>query len=414
MNNPTLKWRITISALLIGAAVLTACGEQPAPTPEESGVPVVVDDLAVIVDGRLNPARSVNLSFKNGGEIAAVLVEEGEQVEEGQVLLRLADGEQLRATTAAADLELMDAKIALQALYDGAGLMAARAQLDLAEAQDALRDAERKWQNQQEGYRASGVTIKAAEAELQVAKSQMERAKSEYGGYSGLPSDDPSRAQAYKNYAAAYQRYQAALRNINWYKGHPTEIQQAILDGEVALAMAQVDEAERTWIDWAEGPDFDELQLAETRLANAEAQLLAAEAALAELEITAPFPGTVASLRIQEGELAAPGQVALALADFSSWKVDTENLTEIDLPQIGLGQTVEIKFDALPDIGLSGIVSAVSPTYEIRGGDVTYSVEIGLLDSHESLWWGMTSIATFEELPSKVAEVGEMRLDLAH
>jgi HlyD family secretion protein len=414
MNNPTLKWRITISTLLVGAAVLTACGEQPAPTPEESGVPVVVDDLAVIVDGRLNPARFVNLSFKNGGEIAAVLVEEGDQVEEGQVLLRLADGEQLQATATAAELELMNAKIGLQALYDGAGLTAAQAQLDLAEAQDALRDAERKWQNQQEGYRASGVTIKAAEAELQVAKSQMERAEAEYGGYSGLPSDDPSRAQAYKNYAAAYQRYQTALRNINWYKGHPTEIQQAILDGEVALAIAQVDEAERTWTDWAEGPDFDELQLAETRLANAEAQLRAAEAALAELEITAPFSGTVADLSIQDGELATPGQVALALADFSTWKVDTENLTEIDLPQIILGQTVEVTFDALPEIGLSGIVEAISPSYEIRGGDVTYSVEIGLLDTHQSLQWGMTSVVTFGEPNSKAAEVGEMRLSFGH
>jgi HlyD family secretion protein len=412
ISNP--NWRIMATTLLIGAALLSACGEQPPPTPEESGVPIVVDDLAVIVDGRLNPARSVHLSFKNGGEIAAVLIEEGDQVDEGQVLLRLADGEQLQAAVTASELELINARIALQALYDGAGLMAAQAQLDLATAQDALRDAERKWQYQQEGYRASSVTIKAAEAELQVAKSQMEGSKSEYDDYSGLSSDDPRRAQAYKNYAAAYQRYQTALSSINWYKGYPTEIQQAILDAEVALSEAQVDEAERLWSNWAEGPGFDELQLAETRLANAEAHLLAAEAALSELEITAPFSGTVASLLVQEGELAAPGQQAMALADFSSWKVDTENLTEIDLPQISLGQTVEITFDALPEIGLSGIVEAISPTYEMRGGDVTYSVEIGLLDTHESLQWGMTSIVTFGEPTSKAAQLEEMRLIIGH
>jgi hypothetical protein len=57
ISNP--NWRIMATTLLIGAALLSACGEQPPPTPEESGVPIVVDDLAVIVDGRLNPARSV-------------------------------------------------------------------------------------------------------------------------------------------------------------------------------------------------------------------------------------------------------------------------------------------------------------------------------------------------------------------
>ncbi len=414
MSKRNLRWAATIAALLLGAALIWACGEEPPTTPEESGISPVIDQLSVIVDGRLNPVRSVQLSFKNGGEIAEVLIKEGDQVEEGQVLLRLADGEQLRALASAAEMELLNAKIGLQALYDGAELRAAQAQLELAAARDALEDAERKWQNQQEGYRASSVTLKAAEAELQVAKSAMERAEGEYGGYSGLPSDDPGRAQAYKDYAAAYQRYQSALRNVNWYKGHPTDVQQAILDAEVVLAAAQVEEAARVWNEWADGPDFDELQLAQTRVANAEAQLEAAEAALSELVIAAPFSGTVARLPVQEGELAVPGQMALSLADFSSWKVETENLTEIDLPQIGVGQSVEIAFDALPDIGLSGVVSAISPTFEMRGGDVTYSVEIDLLDSHDSLQWGMTTVVTFGEVSSKAAAPEEMRLSFGH
>jgi multidrug resistance efflux pump len=411
MNELTLTSRTMITTLLIGAAVLSACGEQTPPTPEASGIPVVVDDPAVIVEGRLNPVRSVRLSFKNGGEIAAVLVEEGDLVEAGQALIRLADGEQLRAAVAAAELELINAKLALQALFDGAELTAAQAQVDLANARDALRDAERKWQNQQEGYRASSVTIKAAEAELELARSQMERAKGEYGNYSGQPSDDPGRAQAYKNYAAAYQRYQTALGNVNWYTGHPTEIQQAILDAELALAKVQFEAAERAWRDWAEHPDSDELELAESRLANAKAQLEAAEAALAELEIIAPFRGTVAALSVQAGELAVPGQAALVLAEFSSWKVDTENLTEIDMPQIVLGQRVDVAFDALPELGLSGIVSSISPVYEMKGGDVTYTVEIDLMDNPAGLHWGMTTVVTFKE---PTAEAGQFKFSLGH
>ena len=61
---------IVAGALLLGAVVLMACSSEATPTPDESGVPVVVDDPAVIVEGRLQPLNSVELGFKNGGEIA--------------------------------------------------------------------------------------------------------------------------------------------------------------------------------------------------------------------------------------------------------------------------------------------------------------------------------------------------------
>lgn len=414
MKSLATNWRPIVATLLLGAAVLPACGGQAPPTPEQVGVPVVTDELAVIVDGRLNPARSVRLSFSSGGEIAEVLVAEGDSVEADQPIIRLDEAEQLRAAVAAAEYELTSAKLALQALYDGAGLKASQAQLELANARDALREAERKWQNQQEGQRASSVTIKAAEAELALAESQMQHAKRESGGYSGRSSDDPARAQAYKNYAAAYQRYQSALANLNWFTGHPTEIQAAILDAEVALAQANVEAAERVWQDWAEGPSADELALAKTRLANAQAQLEAAEAALAALDVKAPFDGIVADLLVQEGELAAPGQSAVVLADFSSWKVNTENLTEIDMPLIAPGFGVQIGFDAFPELELPGRVSAISPVYEMKSGDVTYAVEIELLEGFEGLQWGMTAVVTFEGSSAEAAQLQLMPPSLSH
>lgn len=406
--------RPIVITLLLGAAVLSACGGQAQPTPEQAGVPVVTDELLVMVDGRLNPARSVHLSFSSGGEIAEVLVAEGDRVEAGQPIIRLDEAEQLGAAVAAAEYELTSARLALQSLYDGAALKASQAQLELANARDALREAERKWQNQQEGQRASSVTIKAAEAELALAESQMEHTKRVYGGFSGRSSDDPARAQAYKNYAAAYQRYQRALANLNWYTGHPTEIQAAILDAEVVLAQAQVESAERVWRDWAEGPSADELALAKSRVANAQAQLQAAEAALAALDVNAPFDGTIADLLVQEGELAAPGQPAVVLADFSSWKIDTENLTEIDMPLIALGSGVRIGFDAFPELELPGRVSAISPVYEMKSGDVTYAVEIDLLEGHEGLQWGMTAVVTFDGSSAEAAQTQLMHPGFGH
>jgi multidrug efflux pump subunit AcrA (membrane-fusion protein) len=383
------------AAVLIGIIALAACGGAATPTPE--AIPVVVDDPAVIVEGRLNPAASVSLSFQNGGEIAMVLMEEGDWVPAGQVLIRLADSEQARAAVATARLELASAQLALSTLKETAPLVAAQHDLELANARDALHKAERKWTNQQQGNRASSVTVRAAEAELALAEDAMEHLRGRnYEGYSGYPDGDTDEAQGYKDYAAAYQRYQAALRNVNWYTGHPTEIQQGVLDAELALAQAQVAESERRANAWAHGPDSEELAVAEAWLANAQAQLEAAQAALADLEIVAPISGTVTRLSVKEGELATAGQVAAELADLSGWKVTTENLTEIDLPQIALDQPVQLTFDALPELTLPGVVDTISPGFEMKSGDVVYTVEIDLLDIDPGLQWGMTTVVTFD------------------
>ena len=102
---------------------------------------------------------------------------------------------------------------------------------------------------------------------------------------------------------------------------------------------------------------------------------------------------------VKAGEVATPGQVALVLADFSSWRVETDNLTEIELPSIAVGQLVQVTFDALSDVELAGVVNTISPFFEIKRGDVTYAVEIGLLDETDPrLQWGMTTVVTFEEV----------------
>lgn len=385
------------------AFVLVACSGDGNAT-EEVAIPIVVDDLSVIVDGRLNPIESAQLSFNTVGEILAVLVEEGESVEKGQPLIRLANREQLEAAVAGARVELVSAQQALDSLTENADTMAAQAQAELANARDDLDDTERKWRNQQEGQRGSSTTVRAANAELALAKEAMEAAEGQANKFS---SDDPEHAQDYKNFAAAVQRHRLALSNLNWYTGHPTEIDQAVLDGEVALAQARALDAERTWADRKDGPDPDDVALAEAQLANAEAQLAAAEAALANIVLTAPFAGTVAGIMTKVGEMAAPGQPAVVLADFSSWIVETDNLTEIELPRVAVGQPVAVSFDALSDLELTGTVTAIRPLFEIRQGDVTYVVKIALGEEDPRLQWGMTAIVTFGE-PVQAADPAEL------
>jgi HlyD family secretion protein len=216
----------------------------------------------------------------------------------------------------AAQLELVGAEQALDKIHEQAGVMAAQAQVDLAEAQEELRKARYAWDVQQQGNRASQSTINGAEARLLLAEDALDRAQEAYGDVSGRDEDDLRRALALTELAGAQHDYDAALRDVNWYKGKPTEIQQAMLDADVAMAEARVQQAQQDWEDRQAGADPDEVALAEARLANARAQSMAAETALADLQLQAPFAGTVAHVALKEGELVAAGQVGVVIADY--------------------------------------------------------------------------------------------------
>ncbi len=109
-------------------------------------------------------------------------------------------------------------------------------------------------------------------------------------------------------------------------------------------------------------------------------QTTRAQAALAHLELRAPFVGTVAALKVKVGEQAAPGQPAATVADFSSWIVETDNLTEIEVVKIKEGQQTTVVLDALPDVTLQGQVIAISSLFEEKCGDITYTVKVALAE----------------------------------
>ena len=324
-------------------------------------------DLVLLASGSgsLVPGREVELGFGANGPVAELLVQVGDEVVAGDVLAVAGNIEQLQAAVAGDELAQLEAQTALEDVQDGAELAAAQALLALGNAKDALEDAERTWQNQQEGFRASSTTIKAAEAEVTVAQASMERAESELGGLSNLPSDDPERAQAYKDFAAAQQRYWSALANLNWYTGHPTETQQNLLDGELALADAQLLAAQAAYILLKDGPDANEIRMAELRVAKAKADLSVSQQDLDQAVIAAPFSGTVMDLAADVGDNVSGSFITLADLTLPHLEVF---LDETDADKFSVGNEAEIVFDALPDKTFSGQIVQVDPRLNLQGG----------------------------------------------
>lgn len=174
-----------------------------------------------------------------------------------------------------------------------------------------------------------------------------------------------------------------------------SEENQANLDA--AAASLKLAEDRLAQLQSGAGVDPDAQAAAEARLNAANAALTSAQAAVDALELKATLAGTVVEPFAQPGQRVSAGQPVLTVADFSSWVVKTDNLTEADVAAIALGQPVEIVLDALPEVTLTGEVTHISARYEEKRGDITYTVTVALTQTDANMRWGMTAAVRFAQ-----------------
>jgi len=193
----------------------------------------------------------------------------------------------------------------------------------------------------------------------------------------------------------AQKAYNDAVANLKAAQRGPDSGKLAMAQARLNLDQATLADAQRKYDKIKAGPDPDQLRLAQARVDSAQTALAAAQAALADSELRAPFAGNMAHLDLKVGQQVTPGQDIGTLADFSSWQVETKNLTEIEVVRISAGQGVTVTLDALPNTPLHGRVTEISPVFEEKQGDVTYTTRIALTDGQPLMRWGMTAAVTF-------------------
>ncbi|MFO7583099.1 MAG: efflux RND transporter periplasmic adaptor subunit [Anaerolineales bacterium] len=365
--------------LALLALLLAACGPQPAPVIE---APLVVD-TTVIAEGRIVPAADARLSFNVRGTVAEILVSEGQAVRRGDVLARLSDRQQAEAALAAATLELTAAQQAYDDFARAEGLSRAQAWDAYLQAQTVRAAAERAWEDLD--LRDIDDEIEDAQTDLNDLKADLDDAEEEFEKYKDLNEDNNRRRDAEDDLETAQKDYNEALRVVE-------EIVQERDSLRAALDAALWNEAEaqRVYDLRAAGLDPEQKSLIEARLDNAKAQAAAAQSNLDNYDLKSPFDGTITDVYLKVGQLAGPETIAVQLADFSAWMVETTDLNELEVVRVSEGQSVEIRPDALDDLVLAGVVEQIGLSFRTQGGDVLYTVKIKLNESDERLRWGMT------------------------
>lgn len=375
--------------LMVGLSfvVLSGCS-QGMGTREAASTPLPVVTQAaegiVLAEAAVEAADWQALRFELGGTVAAVLVDEGDPVTAGQVLVRL-DQDNARIGVQQAEAALAAAQAQLAQVKAGARpeeIAALEAELKAAQA--GVTGAVAQRDELKAGSTEARVT--AAEAQLAAAQAQAWQAKDVYDQY-GWRLGDAATTQ----WHAAQAAVTAAEAQVTQAKDS-SPAQERAADAAVWAAAAQRDAVQARLALAKAGATPEQIAAAEAAVRQAEAALAAAQTVLERTELRAPFAGTVTLVAVKVGDLASAAQPAVTLATLDRLQVRTKDLTEKEIVRVQVGQAAIVTVDALPGREFPGHVSEIGLEAVNYRGDITYPVVVVLDGPAPELRLGMTAL----------------------
>jgi HlyD family secretion protein len=434
--------------ILLLAALLAGCGRSPAPAAIPSAPAPTVEagshrsSGGVSASGEIVPLHETQLSFTIAGQVQTVAVTLGSDVQPDEVLVVL-ETDSLEAQVAQAEAAVESGQANLARLTAGSRpeeIAAAEAAVSLAgagvaEAEAAQEAAEAQCAAMQSGVEAAQAALKvsqaqsrqleagpadgqvaAAEAQVKLAAVQVQQAQAAYDQVKGAPDiemrpEAVALEQATIAYGGAKAQYQALFQQVTEGDKQVAAVQveaariqvtrareqaTAVCDqvGQAAAAVeaaqAQQSQAEQQLALLKAGATEQEIATAKAQVNQAEAALQAARVALEQATLRAPSDGTITALQTDAGETVMPGQVVAVLADLSTLRVETTDLSERDVARVAAGQKASVYVEAL-GAEIQGRVASIAPQATTIGGDVVYTVYVELDRQVPGLRGGMSA-----------------------
>lgn len=253
------------------------------------------------------------------GYVEKVLVEDHQQVSQGDTLLILDDRDLLIAVK--------------------------EAEAALAMAQSNLAVSRRNVQASGAQASTAAAGISAAAASIEAARVDVWRANQDFERYANLVEDHSVTRQQYEQALAAKQAAELRLQVL--------EEQEEIARRKSKAAESQT------------GVSFSQIEVAEAQVRQREAALSAARLQLSYAVITAPASGHVSEVEVEPGQFIQPGQRLFSVVmNGDLWVV--ANFKETQLRNMEKGQPVDIEVDAFPGHAFRGVVSSFSPATGAR------------------------------------------------
>jgi HlyD family secretion protein len=222
-----------------------------------------------------------------------------------------------------------------------------------------------------EDVASAKAAVDAATAALSSSKAKLAQLQA-----GSLPDDI---AQAEQVVAQAEQNLQ--LQQNPFTDQDIEQQKQAVVQAQAALALKQTPYLKT---------DIDQAQ---AQVDQAQAALDYAKSSLASSTLVAPFDGVISTVNENVGDFVAnvPPTLIVSMVDPTNIRLDA-SVDETDIPQVQLGQDVNVTFDALPGKTFPGKVLSIAPGATVQSGVATYTVSI-TVPNDSSIKPGMTGNA---------------------
>ena len=345
-------------------------------------------------------ADEIRLGSRVGGRVAEVLVEEGQQVQAGQVLVALEPfdlTEQLKEAEAL--LAAREAELArLESGYLPEEIGQARSRYEQLQARlDKLIAGPRRQE------------IDAARARLEVAQAEHRFATLNFNRAQGLINTN---AITPEEFDRATETLESARANVAFRQEELNLFEAGTREEEIREARAMVEEARLAWELAKSGFRKEEIAAAQAARDSAAAAVAAINNRIDELTIKSPVAGTVEALELEPGDLVPPSAPVMTVLDNSHYWVRTY------VPQrwlkLQLGDQVSVTVDSLPGHVFPAEITFISrqaeftpsnvQTPEERGKQV-FRVKATITEGREFLRPGISADVWLDDAPA--VESGE-------
>jgi HlyD family secretion protein len=358
VRRPT-PWLAGLLAVgLIGTAATSAVvirNRSAVPDVEAITVPVQSQALTVRItaSGTVQPVQTVNLSPKNTGVLAELYVEQGDRVQQGQVIARMENAD------VAAELQQARARIA-QVQARLTQVRSGNRPEEISRGQATVAQAEAR--------------VTEAEARVNLAQDRVERNRS-LAAAGAISQDDLDQV----------------LNEAETARANLAQLQAGVRESRESLRLLQ------------SGSRTEEIQEAEAQLQEAIANLQGVEVRQSDTLIRAPFAGIITQKYATEGSFVSPATSASDVQSGSSTAIVAlaqglevlADVPEVDIQQLRVGQPVEIAADAYADDVFRGRVRLIAPEAVVRQNVTSFQVRIDLTTGQDKLLSGMNVDLTF-------------------
>ncbi|MBD2461103.1 HlyD family secretion protein [Oscillatoria sp. FACHB-1407] len=316
------------------------------------------DDLQL--SGRIE-GYETDIGSKVAGRIEEVTVREGEEVNQGDILVRM-DDDELQA-------QLQGATAALQAAQQreaNARLQVSVLESQIAEAQLTLQQSRGDTQGQ---ISQAEATVAAAIAQLREAEAQATRANADLrlaginrDRYAQLVNEGAVTQQQFDQAETTYQTAQATLvsqqaaveaarRQVAAAQGGLTQTRSTNLNPDIRNVQV---ERLNTQLEQARV----QLAIAQSDVTNAQASRQQIQAQLDNLTVVSPIDGVVTTRSVEPGVVVASGRNLLSVVDLNT--VYLRGFVPAgEIGNIRVGQAARVYLDSNPDQPLAAQVAAI-------------------------------------------------------